>query len=819
MRTLLIAGFLLIGTLVKAQISPDNLSSSPSGYSISGIVMDSATGQPMEYVTISLLKTKDLTVINGTITAHNGYFKIDNLRPGSYIIKAGFIGYNDYKSPLIELTPSQPQLSFKVRLKTNDKSLKEVTVTGIKDPYTFGVDKKVYNVGSDVTTQGGSAIDVLQNVPSVSVDVQDNVNLRGSDNVTILIDGKPSSLLGTDPSTALQSIPANAIDKIEVITNPSAKYDATGTAGIINIVTKKSELNGLSGSVTTGASTSPRYSTGLNLNYRATKFNLYCSYDFVYNNRPGFGNIFQTNYYADSVSYLKENSSQQQINRTQVASTGFDFDINPLNTISYYASYNYFLQTEKQIIETDFYNSSDDATGGLLRNLGNPNNRDGWDNILSYKKTFLKPGEELTAYGQYSTMNSTGDINTFTDLTLTPNLTPANDTPSVQVNHSPEVKKEWTLQADYVLPVTKNNKLEAGLKWDDQTINHQYYAEQLNTVTNSFYLLPQLSDYFNYNEQVSATYADYTTSFHSINIKVGLRAENTYLTFDQLTINKNYIQDYTDLFPDIFFSKTITKTTEFQLSYSRRINRPDDRSLDPIPDYTDPQNIREGNPYLQPEFQNEIEFTVLHYISKGLLSLSLYYSQTNNTIQRYKTVDSLGIGTLTYINLNQSYNYGLEALIKNTFTNWLDVTASANAYGNQLNGNNLNSGIVTNDFIIYAKLILNVLFMKGFSGQVQGQYLSPQNTVFGHMNASGSLSIGIKKDIISKKLIAVLALNDVFNTQHYSLIFTGNNFVQDFYRKRLTRFLSLNLTYNFGRVDNSKQQKEQNLQNNQPEDY
>jgi iron complex outermembrane recepter protein len=818
MRNILIVCFLLFGIAARAQITPDNLPTPPSDYSISGTVNDSATGQALEYATVTLLKARDSSVVNGAITAHNGYFLIDNLKPGLYLIKISFLGYKDYKMPPVKLLPTQPTLSFKIRLSSNSKNLKEVTISGLKDTYTQEVDKKVYDVTKDITAQGGTAVDVLQNVPSVTQDVSGNINLRGSDNVTILIDGKPSSMLGSDANTTLQNIPANAIDKIEVITNPSAKYDAAGMAGIINIVTKKNMLNGFNGNITAGIGDGGKHNAGGNINYRSKLFNVFGNYSYLYNTRYGYGSSLLAQPHGDSISYVNENGVQSTVTQTNIAKAGIDFFPTQLTTISFASVYNNSQFTTDQTTQYQFITSTTSGTtftNGILRQIDNPANNFGWDHNLSFKQDFLKPKEELTADLQYS-INHNNPQNTFTDYELSSELIPLDSTPAIQTNSSPEVIKQYYAQADYVLPVTKTNSIEAGVKYNDQVVNNEFFAQDLTDVTDIFTTsLSLMSQNFNFNQAVSAAYLTYNTSFHTIDIKAGLRAENTNVNFTQLTGGENFTDNYTNLFPSLFLSKQITEATQVQLSYSRRINRPTLNDLDPVPNYSDPTNIREGNPFLKPELQNSFELSGLQYLRNSLFSLTFYFHESNNTIQRFKTVDTTGTGIISFINLDNSYSYGVEGLVKTNITRWWDITGSINAYGNQLDGSAADAGIVTNQLICNVKLSCMLKFSNTFTGMIQGYYQSPQNTILGHLDYFSSVTAGLKKEFLKKKLSANLACSDIFNTRHFEAELIGDDFTQSVFRKNESRIATLTLTYLFGRGDNNNNKQKQQQQNQQ----
>ncbi len=812
MKNLLVVCLLLTGIVAKAQITPENLPAAPEDYSISGTIVDSTNGKGLEYATVALLKAKDQTTVNGVLTGHNGYFKFGNLKPGAYIVKATFVGYHTFTSPVIKLLPAQPTQGIKIRLGSNAKVLKDVTITGIQDTYTQEVDKKVYDVSKDITAQGGSAIDVLQNVPSVTTDVQGNINLRGSDNVTVLIDGKPSSMLGSDPNTTLQNIPANAIDKIEVITNPSAKYDAAGMAGIINIVTKKNMLNGFNGNITAGVSDRGKHNAGGNINYRSKLFNVFGSYSYLYNTRYGYGSSFLAQPHSDSISYVNENGTQNTATQTNIAKAGIDFFPNQLTTISFASVYNNSVFTTDQTTLYQFLTSTSNGTiysDGILRDIDNPSNNFGWDHMLSLKKDFLKPNEELTADLQYS-INHNNPQNTFTDYMLSPESIPLDTTPAIQTNSAPEVIKQYYAQADYVLPVTKTHNLETGVKFNDQVINNQFFARNLTDVTDQFTTpLSLTSQNFNFNQAISAGYVTYNTSFHTIDIKAGLRAENTNVNLSQLADNGNVNQNYTNLFPSLFLSRQITEAAQIQLSYSRRINRPTISNLDPVPNYSDPENIREGNPNLKPELQNSFELSGLQYLRNGLLSLTFYFHESDNTIQRYKTIDSTGTGIISFVNLDHAYNYGVEGLAKTNLTRWWDITFSANAYGNQLDGNNLDAGVVSNSLVGNLKLNSMLKFSNTLSGMIQAYYQSPQNTILGHLSYFTSVTLGLKKEFLKKKLSASLACSDIFNTRHFEAEFIGDNFTQDVFRKNESRIANLTLTYLFGRGDNNNKQKQQ----------
>jgi outer membrane receptor protein involved in Fe transport len=771
---------------------------------IYGTVVDQQTQKPLEFATVSLIRLMrgDSTKLEtGVITDDKGTFLLEQVKVGRFRLKIEFIGYKPYFSDTLIVTPRTPEHSLgKIQVGVDAKQLQAVEVVGEKATYESNLDKKIFNVGKNITATGGTVTDVLQNVPSVSVDIDGNVALRGSSNVTVLIDGKPSGLTGANRQAALSQLPASAVEKIEVITNPSARYDADGMSGIINIVTKKDKLEGLNGNATVGIGTRNKYNASANLNYRVKKFNVFGNYSYRFDQRYGEGYSNRQNIFTDTTWHLNQNNYSENKPQFHLGKIGLDYFLNPKNTISASVSYGNRNSVEEERLKYQFLTANKLLDSLYYRDNYNSNNGNNIDAAINYRKTFDKPQKEWTADVTYSRSegNSYGKFSQQTyHLNNTPRLT---EKPLQQSNTGANAIHLLTVQTDFTQPVGKKGKLEMGYKSIFRNIDTDFSIANFNYASNQWEKNLLLSNRFRYNESVNAAYVMLGNEWKGFAYQIGLRGEQTFSSSKTDGIDKTFDNQYFNIFPSAYITRNLGKEQEIFISFSRRINRPNVQSLNPFIDYSDPLNIRVGNPQLMPEYINSYEIGYNKAWKIVSLNSTIYYRNTSNVISRVRTVDNTGVSTITFKNLATAESYGIELVARIQPTNWWDITISGNTFQNTINGSNIDADLNNSTFTWNGKILSNVRFWKNAAVQLSGSYNAPFATPQGKTIAFYAVDLGFKKDI-SPKATITLNVSDIFDWRQFGINQATSTFNADFIRKRESRVATLSFTYKFGGKD------------------
>ncbi|SIN83707.1 outer membrane beta-barrel family protein [Chitinophaga niabensis] len=762
-----------------------------------GKLLDDQTGKPVEYASVALLNASDSALVTGMLSKGNGDFSFSPVKPGSYILKIYFIGYQTFFKAVTVKTVSDVG---NIRLKTTARNLKGVEVVGEKPAFTMAIDKRVFNVDKNLASVGGTATDVLRQVPSVNVDIDGNVSVRNG-SPTIFIDGRPSTL-------TLDQIPADAIANIEVVTNPSAKYDAEGMSGILNIVLKKNRRAGINGLITGGYSTTKSSNAGIDLNIRQDKINFFVNYNLRDRKSPMKQHLFRKNFDGADTTFLDQYQDGDFGRRFQSGRIGFDWFIDNRNTLT----------LSQGIVGGDFNNLNEQTTYDLdahqtrLRyGLGRNDSKNNFRNYTSqigYKRTFAKEGMELT--GDFTYNRSTGKNNNdyslqYYDMQGQPSNSP--NQPELRQGRGNSSTTYYTGQIDFVNPLSERSKLEAGLRTNVRTFNSLLNTLGKNFNTGAFEYDSALSNNYHYSEQINAAYVSYTGGTGNFGYQTGLRAEQSYYSGEMRNVkDANYKIDYPiSLFPSVFLTQKFKGDHELQLNYSRRIQRPWFRDLLPNIQYN-ANSANRGNPALKPEFTNSFELSYLKdFAKKHNVLISVYYRNTNNAITNFYVDTTLNLDgqerkvVLNYpINADQRNSFGAELTVRNQITKSWDITTNLNASQTKISANNLNNS----GFVWFGKVNSNTKLPWNLTLQVTGEYESRQILPQGEDAPEYQVDLAMKKDFFKKKNFSVaLGLTDIFNTDR-DLSWTNTSFSSsERYRKRVSRELRLNLSWRFGKMD------------------
>lgn len=792
---------------------------------ISGKLLDATNNQTMPFATVALIQKATKQIISSAQTDMNGAFKLSNVADGAYTVRITFVSYLTYTKDVI-VTPKNRSIQLGVvKMGPSKGVLKEVTVSAQKSQIQLGIDKKSFSVDQSLVSQGGSATDLLSNVPTVQVDVDGNVSLRGSSNVKILINGKPSALTGNDLTDVLQSIPASSIQTIEVITNPSAKYDAEGDAGIINIVLKKNTSLGFNGSASASVGTHNTYNATLNLAYQNSKINIYGNYSYRRADRIGNGYSNKTNAIGDSILQQNQVSDQTFTFKGHNIRTGIDYNIDPKTTISFSDNINI---RDRDRIQTGGTNISSD--GVLLQTLNQNNSTHASGNNLDFNldfdHKFKKPQEELTANIGLSTSHDNGYDNLNTDYNF---FNPDSAYLYQQNNHTIGHQHNWNLQADYTVPLGKNSRLDLGYRSTFSVNDNNYLVDTLNNATGLQDYDPYLSNHFVYNEQIHAVYGNFQHQFGNFGVQVGLRLEDTRIrtTLTDTTSTQNNKQDYLRLYPSVFLTDKLSDNQTLQLSYSRRVVRPRNRMISPFLDTSDPLNYNQGNPALMPEDIHSFELSYINYWKSLTLTSSLYYRLTNDEIQRITSFwDNSSDITLTqFENVKSASNAGYELIAKVSPTNAFDLTGNLNVYYQNIDGDPTLHIKQSSGYAWNANLTANIKATKKLGFQIRGDYQGPQVIPQGKAYAVYGIDGGVRYDF-TKKLSLSVNGRDLLNTRKFASEINYSNpdlssYSNQYSQRRFaTGVYIATLSYRFGSTGkpNRKQKKEDQQQQQQDQD-
>jgi ferric enterobactin receptor len=788
---------------------------------IKGKILDSLSSAPVGFATIRVFSSDEKKLINGDISRDAGDFSIE-LPYGKYYAEIDFMGYESRKTKDIVLSQANPIHDFGViKLVTSVSTLEEVVVQAEKSTMELSLDKKVFNVGKDLANAGGTANDILMNIPSVSVDPEGNVKLRGSDNVRILIDGKPSGLVSFKGGSGLQQLQASMIERVEVITNPSARYEAEGMAGIINIILKKERNQGFNGSfeVITGHPTN--LGAAANLNYRHKKINFFINYSIAFREQPGGGRLYQEVYDMDTTgsSIYKGDTTAILKQQTDALITGFntnirgglDFFFNEKNilTMSYlYRRSNASRVTD--ILYEDYLFDDSNMTSFTKRRQDEDEVEPNSEYSLIYKRSYEQKGHELIAEiklldnwessDQWFTTNKFAPDGTLIESGLERSL---ND----------EFEKQWLFQVDYIKPIGKEGKVEMGARSSFRDMVNDYSVTRQNE-NGEFVPITDLDNIdldnvFVYDENIHALYGIIGNKSKKLSYQAGLRAEWTDVKTTLEETGEENPRKYSNLFPSAHLTYDLPKENAIQVSYSRRVRRPFYNDLSPFMTFSDSRNYFSGNPDLNPEFSNVYEIGHIKYFEKGSLSSSVYYRDTEDKIDRIRTVDESGLSVTLPQNLLSEKAVGVEFSSTYALFSWWKWDVNFNFFHADIDGSNIVETYKASTYSWFARQTSRFTLPKNFDIQIRGNYEAPQNTAQGKRKSLYYADLSMSKDVMKGRGTITLNVLDVFNTRKMRSISEGVNFYTE--SNFQPRRRQINLTFNY-RIKQAKQVKKATLE-------
>jgi outer membrane receptor protein involved in Fe transport len=748
---------------------------------ITGVVNDEQQ-RAVPYASVALYTSGDSSLVGGSVTDESGKFLI-SAKQATYFLKITFLSFE-------EKWVAVPQGDMvdvgAIVLESASRLLKEVVVSGERSQMELQLDKRVFNVGKDLSNIGGNAADILGNLPSVSVDVDGTFSLRGSENVRILIDGRPSGLTSRDPD-ALRKLQGNLVERVEIITNPSSRYDAAGEVGIINIILKKNQEKGVNGSVTANAGYPSFYGGSYTINVRRKNANLFSSYGLDYRKRPGYGNSLQRFPLGDSSYHQRNERTNSELSHNFMI--GLD----------------YFLSDKSTLTGSFLYNTGDGITASELRyddyKNGQPvktvirterehEDEKNIEGSLNFKRDFEAKGHTLTADFKWIKSVDNED----TDYA---EGTPG-DIPKRQqaINFADEIN--WLIQTDYIRPFSKDGKFEAGLKSASRIISNEFSLEEEDDEGN-FTSLPAFTNNLIYTERVHAAYVMGSNKFNKLSLQGGLRAEYSDITTELTVTQETNPRTYFNVFPSASISYALRQNKTLQFSYSYRISRPDFRNLMPFSDFRDSRVFFVGNPNLRPEYTHSLETGYLLDWKSGSILSSVYHRHRSDVIERITDLAEDGRTRIIPINMAEENAYGLEFNVSLTIQDWWRVNSSANFYRAITKGTYEGEALSSDTYTWTTRSTSKMTIARNWNFQTSFNYRAPRITPQGKNLSMYSVDLGLSRDFLKGKATVTANVRDLFNTRkRRSIVDTDDYFSQSVFQWQ-ARQLMLTLTYRLNR--------------------
>lgn len=795
--------FLILLFLIFMLVSPQIIKADPGPAfrgSIKGFVYDGKNNKPVEYANIVLYGQQTHEQVTGTITDVHGYFHLNELRPGIYILEIKFIGFDAFHIDSLMIRPGAGEIDLgRIEITPDVLAMGSVEVVGEKPIIEFQIDKKVINVSQQFTSLSGTAVDVLENVPSVSVDIEGNVSLRGSGSFNLLIDGRPSIL---DANDALQTIPASSIENIEIVTNPSAKYDPDGVAGVINIITKKSKKTGIAGLVNASAGTFGNHGFDFLLNFQKKRIGYFIGVDYGSHHFPGNITAERRTYHPDTTFYNYTDGESEWSRKYLGFRSGLDINLTDADLLR--LSLRYGDRNGGRDSETDYRRWYVPGIDTLLYSSQNESDRGGHflSLNLDYHHKFQKEGHEIssqidigTREGDEESMLEEFDENDV--LTFGQRSTES----------GPRQRIRYKL--DYVLPLKQENKIEAGYQFRYSLSEDNNTMDYWSADSNGY--VPDYRYYHatDYTRSIQSTYLIYAGKIGNFGYQGGLRGEYTYQFIEMSGVDSSFSVDEWDIYPTFHTSYSFNNGHQVMASYTRRIDRVRSWYLEPFETWMDAYNVRRGNPGLKPEYIDSYEAGYQKTFGRSLFSLEGYYRVTQNKIERVQSLYSVeeNIFLQTYENIGKDYAFGTEAMLTLIPFQWWTMNLMNNIYNYQVKGTLYGEPFDESSF--NWSLRLNNTFKIGKSSRIQfsANYRSPTVSAQGREGEMFFTNLAFRQEFLNRKLSATLQIRDLLGTaSHYSEN-EGPNFYSHTRFERQPRMLSFTLTYN---INNYKKEQERN---------
>jgi outer membrane receptor protein involved in Fe transport len=765
------------------------------GGKLVGKIVESPNNAGVSFATVALLVTKDSSLANGVVADENGVFTIANVTPGNYILRVTNMGYQTLYRPNVSVATEANLLDLgTLTMLPEAKKLNEVIVRGEKSMIVDDIDKKIVNIGKDMLATSNNVSDLLEKVPAVSLDENGNPQVRGKGNVVVLIDGKPSNLYGSDLPTILQSFPANLIERIDVMTTPSAKYEGEGASGVIDIITKKTKIRGTNGGARLSIGTKNNNSASGNISYKAGKFGL---------NAFGSGQtramtwertLNRDNLASDMPTHLQQTGTGGNKGKGLFGRVGVNYDINDKNSLE--AGVNYSRDNNRN--NSNILNETSLQTGLVTETFRRLNNSKGnGDNVnfnLDYRLKFSEKDHQLNFNSSYSLGGSDGEsyFNQESEIdSLLRN----------QQNLRNNNRHSLFLNTDYTWPITSKSTLEVGLRSRTSANDNVNAFYNLDRETNAYVFDNNISNIFGYKDATYTGFMTFSQKTDLWGVRAGLRVTDYNQDINQISLNRDFSVHFLTLVPSFALTRKLGESSQIKLNYSRRVQRPEADWLNPYTDVSDPRNVKTGNPNLRPEFTHKAEMGYSNYEANGGWGPSLFMDYSNNAITQIRTINEAGISLTRYDNVGREFSYGFETDFSQKFGDVLKINGSGRVFRSEVVSALAN--IDNRTWSYSGNLNAFITLPADFRASAYVNYEGPRAIAQGTRDGVFIANMGIRKDLLEKKATISFNVQDIFLSRNYKSQLNTSSYAQSSLWHQTNRLVNVTFQYRFGKISAS----------------
>lgn len=761
-----------------------------------GKIVEAPNNAGVSFATVALLASKDSTLANGAVADENGVFTIANVTPGNYILRVTNMGYQTLYRPNISVATEANLLDLgTITLLPEAQKLNEVIVKGEKTMIVDDIDKKIVNIGKDMLATSNNVSDLLEKVPAVSLDENGNPQVRGKGNVVVLIDGKPSNLYGSDLPTILQSFPANLIERIDVMTTPSAKYEGEGASGVIDIITKKTKIRGMNGGARLSIGNKNNNSASGNLSYKAGKFGLNASLSGQTRAMTWERALSRDNFVTESTSHLQQDGTGGNKGKNAFGRVGVNYDFNDKNSIE--AGVNYSRDNSRN--NSNILNETSLTPGIVSESFRRLNNsKSNGDNVnfnLDYRLKFAEKDHQLNFNSSYSLGGSDGE-SYFSQESKIDSLI------RNQQNLRNNNRHSLFLNADYTWPITPKATLEAGVRSRTSSNDNVNAFYNLDRETDKYVFDNNISNVFGYKD---ATYTGFMTFSQKTDLwgmRAGLRVTDYNQDINQISRNQEFSVHFLTLVPSLALTRKLGESSQVKLNYSRRVQRPEADWLNPYTDVSDPRNIRTGNPNLRPEFTHKAEMGYSNYEANGGWGPSLFMDYSNNAITQIRTIDEAGISLTRYDNVGRELSYGIETdFSQKLFNDVLKINGSGRVFRSEVVS--ALAQIDNRTWSYSGNLNAFITLPADFRASAYVNYEGPRAIAQGTRDGVFIANMGIRKDLLEKKATISFNVQDIFLSRNYKSQLSTDTYSQSSNWHQTNRLVNVTFQYRFGKISAS----------------
>lgn len=754
---------------------------------IVGKVTDKKNKEAVPYANIFLFNKGDFSkAINGATAEEDGSFTIQNVKQGSYLLRIQMVGYKELQKE-VEVASEKVDLGELAMLSDNSDIIEKIEVVAEKPLVQTDIGVRSYNVSQDLVNKGGTALDVLQNIPSVQVDENNNVTLRGVSNFMVFINGKQSGLAGSNPQSIFQRIPASSIERIEIINNPSAKYDAESSGGIINIVLKKQQEDGFGGNAGFNYGNFGRYNGNFDVNLKKGKWNVYASLNGNRDTRLNSASIFRKNFIPNTTPIIDQQRSIERIGENYTGSLGIEFTPTAKDNLSLEANWGGGRANRTEILNNFNRDFDNTLLNTFVRNSDEMENSFNQNYAFNYQRKLAKPKQELKVSSSLGLSQSNTNLGALQTGDVRQKTTEDN---SNQV---------WLLQVDYSHPLNSEGwKVETGYKNVFRNVQNSFVLEDFDNTSSLWLNNTNFSNNFRFDEKVLGAYAILYGTIKKLEFEAGLRVEQTFTTSELLNTGQVFRNDYLNTFPNAALSYRLPHEQQLRLMASRRINRPGFRQLNPFASFSNPLTLRSGNPFLRPEYTNSFELGYLKDWKQASFTGSAFYRRTTNVIQPF--IRQLAGDTTLFApaNIATAENYGLELIGSYRVGKWLTLNADASFFRTFVNARNLDGESLNDVFSWNTRL--NAIFNLPQNWRIQGMimYRAPVATAQGTRKDLLMNSVGVSKQLWNNRATFTFRVSDIAKSMRFGGTVNTPNLFNDFTFTGNTRTYMFGFSYRFG---------------------